>query len=450
MRKYNLLSILLIIVHLPLMALQSSSDYSVIVDGVAVPVNECKVDMHNVQKASWCEWDWTAPAMVRVVTHISTTNAGVIVRPKSKGIIPEILNDSTIQFKISQPAFLSVEFGGDRKHNLHIFANPMLSETYNPQEHRKAIMWDSGSGNNHDVFVKGAHVIYFGKGEHKAKDLVMDEQDKGVFRIPSNTTVYIASGAVLKGKILIDHAKNVRIIGHGVLDHPSRGIEITYSKNVLIDGLTILNPSHYTVYGGQSENIDIRNIKSFSCMGWSDGIDLMCCRNVTINNVFLRNSDDCIALYNHRWWFWGGTKNIEISNAVLWADVAHPVHIGIHGDDRSPKGETLRKVHVRDCDILNEDGDGVLAIRCGDNNVVKDIRFENIMVEAVEKGRMYNIQVVYNQKYNRAPGRSISDIWFRNISFSGDTSALLPDIIQDYDSLHRVTNIHFENSYRKP
>ncbi|MBR0442755.1 MAG: hypothetical protein IIX15_00285, partial [Clostridia bacterium] len=32
-------------------------------------------------------------------------------------------------------------------------------------------------------------------------------------------------------------------------------------------------------------------------------IDLMCCRDVTIDNIFLRNSDDCIALYNHRWWY---------------------------------------------------------------------------------------------------------------------------------------------------
>lgn len=26
----------------------------------------------------------------------------------------------------------------------------------------------------------------------------------------------------------------------------------------------------------------------------------MCCRDVLIDNVFMRNSDDCIALYNHR------------------------------------------------------------------------------------------------------------------------------------------------------
>ena len=55
---------------------------------------------------------------------------------------------------------------------------------------------------------------------------------------------------------------------------------------MLVDGITILNPQHYTVYGGQSENLTIRNLKSFSARPWSDGIDLMSCRHVKIDHVF--------------------------------------------------------------------------------------------------------------------------------------------------------------------
>ena len=99
-------------------------------------------------------------------------------------------------------------------------------------------------------------------------------------RVPSNTTVYLAPGAVLKAKLLVDNAENVRIIGRGILDHPVRGIEITDSENVLVDGITVVNPEHYTVFGGGSSDIVIRNLKSFSCRSWSDGIDMMCCRKV--------------------------------------------------------------------------------------------------------------------------------------------------------------------------
>ena len=66
-------------------------------------------------------------------------------------------------------------------------------------------------------------------------------------RVPSNTTVYLAPGAVLKAKLLVDNAENVRIIGRGILDHPVRGIEITDSENVLVDGITVVNPEHYGV-----------------------------------------------------------------------------------------------------------------------------------------------------------------------------------------------------------
>ena len=142
-------------------------------------------------------------------------------------------------------------------------------------------------------------------------------------------------------------AENVRIVGRGILDHPLRGIEITYSKNVLIDGITVLNPAHYTVYGGQSENITIRNLKSFSARSWSDGIDLMSCRHVRIENCFLRTSDDCIALYNHRWWYWGNSEDFDISRCVFWPDVAHSVNIGSHGDDRAERGEVLSGVRIR-------------------------------------------------------------------------------------------------------
>ncbi|WP_198175137.1 hypothetical protein [Spirosoma telluris] len=49
---------------------------------------------------------------------------------------------------------------------------------------------------------------------------------------------------------------------------------------MLVDGIIVKNPQHYTVYGGQSKGITIRNLKSFSCKGWSDGIDLMSCSDV--------------------------------------------------------------------------------------------------------------------------------------------------------------------------
>ena len=320
--------------------MQHNDDYTV---RVRVPGGEWKdlfeynvsVDMDNVQSASMVQFDMGSPVEVMV-----KKNNGLIqdvqIRPLVNGI-RHTVNQNTILFTLEKPRYLSVEFNGDRLHNLHLFANPLETETYSESS---------------------ADVMYFGPGIHRPQDVPNNQ-----IRIPSNTTVYLAPGAVVKAKLLIDKAENVRIIGRGILDHPLRGIEVTYSKNVLVDGITIVNPDHYTVFGGETTGLTIKNLKSFSCKGWSDGIDLMCCNEVLIDNVFMRNSDDCIAVYAHRWNYYGGSKNITLQNSILWADIAHPVNIGGHGNSADEVGETVENITVRNIDILEHEEDDPLLER---------------------------------------------------------------------------------------
>lgn len=279
-----------------------NDDYTV---RVRVPGREWKdlfeynvqVDMDKVQDASMVQFDMGSPVEVMVKKNNETVRE-VAIRPLNNKVAYKQIQN-TIFFTLDKPQYLSVEFNGDRLHNLHLFANPLEMEKYVQEE-------------------KG--VIYFGPGVHRPKDLPNNQ-----IRIPSNTTVYLAPGAVVQAKLLVDKAENVRIIGRGILNHPIRGIEITDSKHVLVDGITVVNPDHYTVFGGGSSDITIRNLKSFSCKGWSDGIDMMCCRRVMVDNVFMRNSDDCIALYNHRWNWWGGSSDITVKNSALWAILHIPL-----------------------------------------------------------------------------------------------------------------------------
>lgn len=378
------------------------------------------VDMDKVQEASMVQFDMKGSVEVMVKKNNGTIRE-VDIRPLNNEVKYTQIRDA-IFFTLERPQYLSVEFNGDRLHNLHLFANPMETETYT--ESRKGVM-------------------YFGPGVHKPKDLPNNQ-----IRIPSNTIVYLAPGAVVKAKLLVDKAENVRIIGRGILDHPMRGIEVTDSKNVLIEGVTVVNPDHYTVFGGGTNGLTIRNLKAFSCKGWSDGIDLMCCRDVLIDNVFLRNSDDCIAIYNHRWNWRGGSSNIIVQNSVLWADVAHPINMGGHGDSDSLTGEVLEDVTVRNVDILEHDEDdslyqGSMNIDCGDKNIVRNVLFEDIRVESIQDGRLFCLKVLYNPKYNKAPGNLIEGITFRNITYDGVGEN--PSIIKGIDENHSVRNVTFEN-----
>ena len=40
------------------------------------------------------------------------------------------VNHNAIFFTLTRPQCLSIEFNGDRLHNLHLFANPLETETY--------------------------------------------------------------------------------------------------------------------------------------------------------------------------------------------------------------------------------------------------------------------------------------------------------------------------------
>ena len=379
-----------------------------------------QVDLDKPQDASMVQFDMGSPVEVMVKKNNGTVRE-VAIRPLNNNIACRQVQNAVF-FTLDKPQNLSVEFNGDRLHNLHLFANPMEEEVYSEE-------------------AKG--VMFFGPGIHRPKDLPNNQ-----IRIPSNTTVYLAPGAVLKAKLLVDNAENVRIIGRGILDHPVRGIEITDAKNVLIDGITVVNPEHYTVFGGGSSEIVIRNLKTFSCKSWSDGIDMMCCRKVLVDNVFLRTGDDCIALYNHRWNWWGGSSDITVRNSVLWADVAHPINVGGHGDPDSLTGEVIENLTFHNIDILEHDEDdplyqGCMTVDCGDKNWVRNVLFEDIRVENIQEGRLFYVKVRFNPKYDKQPGNGIEGITFLNITYTGVGENA--SLVQGLDKNRGVRNVVFDS-----
>jgi len=331
------------------------------------------------------------------------------------GVDPAKISGNIISFSLTRPRNLSVEVNGDIFHNLQLFANGMENYHIKPN--------DTG-------------VMYFGPGIHQIDTV----------NLTSNKTVYVDGGAVLRGSFKIDHANNVKIIGHGIIEHSPMSVEISNSKNITVDGIIVLNPKHYTTTIGQSDSISIKSIKSFSSEGWGDGIDVFCSSHITLDNLFMRNSDDCIAIYGHRWKWFGNTTDIAVSNAILWADVAHPILIGTHGDTVHP--DTLGDMKFANIDILEQnenqiDYQGCIALNAGDNNLIRNIRFENIRIGDFKKGQFVNLRVMYNRKYNTSPGRGIKNIYFKNVTYTGTHTNTA--IISGYNEDRKIQNIVFEN-----
>ncbi len=378
-----------------------------------------KVDMDTKSDASMVQFDFSGKIEVRVQKNNGELRSAMI-RPLSKGIKPTIEGD-VITFTIDQPQNLSIEFNNDRLHNLHLFANALEQNV--PSKEDKS-------------------VIYFDAGMHEPKD-----ETSKVFQIPSNTTVYLAPGAVLKAPINCDNAENVHICGRGMILEASNGISASYAKNITVEDIAVVNPRYNTMTAGVSQNVTVRNLKSFSYQGWGDGLDFFCCQGVLAENLFMRNSDDCIAIYGHRWKFYGDTHDITIRNSTLWADVAHVINIGTHGNTET-EGEILENLRFENLDILGHDEDdpdyqGVLCINTGDHNLVQNVLFDNIRIEHLEEGQLFHLRVMYLPKYCTGPGRSIQDITFRNIYYTGKNEN--PSVIQGYDATRTVDRITFEN-----
>ncbi|MCF0185168.1 MAG: endo-polygalacturonase [Bacteroidaceae bacterium] len=387
------------------------------VDVYNVMVQDATTPKYIARNTSMAYFDCDCEVNVRVISNSKTIETAK-VRPLSQSIVP-IIDGDTLYFSVMPGQKLSVEINGDIFDNLHLFINPIDENAPDTKTLKK--------------LKKDKNYIYFGPGFYKVDSL----------EVKSNQTLYVAGGAVLEGRILVKDANNVKILGRGMI-YPQRqsGIQISRSKNVVVDGLfTTQCPI------GNCDSILVKNVKVMSYYNWGDGFNIFASTNIKHDGVFARTSDDCTTIYCTRLGYTGSCANITMQNSVLWADVAHPITIGLHGSFDASTPDSIVNALYHNIDILdmNEhqlDYQGALTINAGDNNLVKHIRFEDIRIEDFRKGRLFDIRIPFNKKYCMAPGRGIQDVLFKDIVYDGENNEV--SLIIGYDETHAIDNITFE------
>ncbi|MFF5010206.1 glycosyl hydrolase family 28 protein [Streptomyces phaeochromogenes] len=373
----------------------------------------------TIHDSSMAYFDFSGTVEVSV-TYTKNTVKSAKVRPLSYGIEHEVRRARTVVFTLAEPRNLSIEVNGDIFDNLQLFAG--------------AIEADPPGADDEEV-------IFFGPGVHTTDD--------GLFTVPDGKTVYLAGGAVLKAKVIFENVSNAKLLGRGVLAaaDPNWGsIAVTRGENIEVDGITTLNVLGNVLTAAETKNLAIRNVRGLTSGAWGDGIDLFCCNGVVIDGAFLRTSDDCIAVYNHRWEFYGDSSDITVKNCTLWADVAHPVNIGTHGNTENP--ETISDLTFSNIDILEHrepqvDYQGCFALNAGDSNLIKDVLLEDIRVEDFLWGQLINMRVMFNESYNTSVGRGIENIYIKNLSYTG-TNASVSHLV-GYGPDNGIKNVTFEN-----
>ncbi|MEV0223362.1 glycosyl hydrolase family 28 protein [Streptomyces sp. NPDC050704] len=377
-------------------------------------INE-KTGAGIIRNSSVASLDFSGTVEVEV-TSSKGTIGDARIRPLSYDIEHEVSGD-TITFSLTEPRNLSIEIDGNLYDNLQLHANPI--EARRPAE-------------------DDPDVIYFGPGIHTVPN--------NVVMVPSGKTVYLAGGAVLKARVEFNKVENARLLGRGIIWDSDAATLVAFSKNIEIDGILVLNPkTGYSCTIGQSKQVTVRNLHSYSNGQWGDGIDVFSSEDVLIEGVFMRNSDDCIAIYAHRWEYYGDCRNITVRDSTLWADVAHPVNMGTHGNPEKP--ETIENVTFSNIDILQHREPQVLyqgcfAINPGDSNLIRNIRIQDVRVEDFTWGQLINMRVMAN-RYNTSPGRGIEDVYVRNLKYDGTHANMA--VVVGYDADRPIKNLTFQN-----
>ena len=364
---------------------------------------------NNSETTSWTNFSFSGKVTVRV-RRLDGEVEFCQVLPRSSNI--EVRRSGNmVEFDLEKPGHYSVEFqkGIKIRHPMLVFANPLEEDVPSPG--------DPG-------------VMYFGPGVHEWME---------ARTIPSDTVVYIAGGAYIKGQFYVEGGRNITLRGRGILSGENYEVRtgrymvtLRDVDNILVEGLTFIHPPRHNMrlYG---RNHVVRNVKF---TGWhfsTDGVQPG--EGSLVEDCFFMCNDDSIMLYY---------PNSVARNCVVWQkENGAPVQIGWGGDeDRS-------NFHVHDLEIIrmesewdNENLAAFCAIH-GARAHKSNFLYENIRIDNAD-WRLISIVTRPNRWAQWDPGRgSLSNITFRNIEYYGEQR--IPSIIQGHDTSHPIFNILFDN-----
>ncbi len=327
---------------------------------------------------------------------------------------------------------------------------------------QKALDAASGSGK----------VLYFPAGVYKT----------GTLTIHSNTNIYLAAGAMIKGSedrkdypsddnkpesdhinnkenytdygewmtfsrlILIDKAENVKISGRGIIDgnghivreqgKPANLIRIRNSKNITIEGVLLRDPAAWNTHILYSSNVTIRDVKILNDfdVANTDGIDPDASQNVLVDHCFAYCNDDNIAIKTtNNGNYLQDVNNIKVKNCVFLTKKSS-LKVGTE-----TKGKNMQNIVFENNDVLESDRGIVLY--CFDGATFRNIKYINNRFEkAFERGQQRGIHISLKDRYGAGKIENVlikDNIFYTPFPKSSEIFGL--------DKEHKVSNLKIEN-----
>jgi len=394
-----------------------------------ISVGEDRIPVHDLNVAAFAQFNLVKPVQVSIRSEYDVR--WVDVRPRSAGIEAAISPDhSTVTFTVKKPVALTVEFNGDWKRVVHLFARA-------PEK-------DAPTAD-------APGVKRFGPGVHEAGEIILGDGE----------SLYLADGAWVKGQIRASKAKNIRIFGRGVLDGnftpPARKADDknvqSYSgqRNLLrlediegarIEGITIVNSKTWTFLLRRSKGIRISNLNILNdgspCA--TDGIDVVSSSDVVIEDVFIRTNDDNVVVKNvdsaER------VSDITVRRAVFWNEkCGNALEIGFE-----LRTGTIENIRFEDIDIIRVERGAAISIHNGDSATVNNVVFQDIRVEDA-RHKLIDFAVVWGAYGKDRPGSREERERMYDRGGAWDAVLRAPPEVRKEHAIHRghVQNVTVRN-----
>jgi hypothetical protein len=298
-------------------------------------------------------------------------------------------------------------------------------------------------------------VHFYGPGLHRA----------GVIELKDGETLYLAPGAVVEGGVCIENAKDVRILGRGILCGDPWGwragpqkdlMMFTEAQGITVEGITLRCSWQWTFRMTGCREVTIRNVKIAGGKNLNDdGIDPSSCQNVLIEDCFIRTHDDNISVKAHcddrR-----PSEHIEIRHCLHWSDLSRILMVGPES-----YADRIGDIHMHDCEVIylgppvNKTGFGdwdgcapFVCIEAAEDCRMEEILIENVVVHLDEdrhRKDLIKIEPLITVFGKLDTMGTIRNITIRNLECLGPWQPRI--CIWGKDDEHDVRGVHFENVY---
>lgn len=323
-----------------------------------------------------------------------------------------------------------------------------------------------------DCSKKGGGKVIVPKGKFLTGALVLKQgvtlyvEKKAILYGSKNPKDYVlqpSAGKIITSQLIYaGSVNNIGIAGQGIIDGQgsffndqefnalgiSRPLIIRFDRcqNIQISDITLRNSGVWMEHYFSCENLHIKNIKVYNHGNKSnDGMDIDCCKNVTISGVTVDSDDDGICLKSTSL---KSCENINVSNCTI-SSHCNAMKIGTEtlGGFKNITFSNCKVKPSKNKKVVNGRANGIsaISIESVDGAAIENVLFTDITVKGTEAPifvRLGNRGSTYGQKVTGIRRGSIKGITIQNVNVknAGSTGCSITGIPGQ-----KVENVHLSN-----